>query len=147
MKIKVINGIIIALIVITLVIALYLSFSAVECVNFQCFQEKMAECKSATYVNEETEASWGYKIKGKRGNQCEIEVSLLGAKEGSLNLRQFEGNSMSCFYDVGIVAYPEKDLDVCQGLLKEDLQGVIIENLHKYIVDNLGDIQEELIEV
>ena len=40
--------------------------------------------------------------------------------------------------------YPEKDLDSCKGELKENLQSVIIENLYKYIIDNLGEISEEL---
>jgi hypothetical protein len=145
MKIEVLNKVIIALIVIFLLVVLYLSFGAEKCVNFECFQENMIQCgRGTTYVNEESEASWGYEIKGKDGNLCEVEVTLLSAKEGSLDLRQFEGNSMSCFYDLGVVAYPEKDLDTCHGQLKENLQTIIIENLHKYIVDNLGEIQEGL---
>lgn len=126
-----------------LIIALFLTLSIRdECANFECFQEEMVRCSPINYINEEPEASWGYRVIGKNAGQCEIEVTLLNAKEGSLNLRQYEGSSMICSYPLGIAAYPEKDLDSCTGRLKENLQGVIIERLYKYIVDNLGEINE-----
>lgn len=132
------------IILVVLVAALFLTFNPEKCPNFECFQKRMIECKSTSYINEEPEASWGYKIIGKRAGKCEIEVTLLGAKEGSLDLRKYEGNSMSCFFDEGFVTYPEKDLDACHGELKENLQNVIIEKLYNYIISNLGEIQEEL---
>jgi hypothetical protein len=138
------RGVLGSAIIIVLVITLFLTFRSGECENVECFQDKMIKCSFVKYVNEEPEASWGYEIIGKRGNQCEIEVTLLSAKEGSLGLRSYEGNSMSCFYEVGTFAYPEKSLDACTGRLKENLQSIIIEKLYKYVVDNLGEIEEEL---
>ena len=138
------RGLLILVLVIVLIIALYFTTAPIECSNFDCFQENMINCQSAKYVNEEQEASWGYEIIGKKEEQCEIKVTLLSAKEGSLDLRQYEGNSMNCLYELGISAYPERELDLCHGKLKENIQSVIIENLHKYIVDNLGEISEEL---
>lgn len=138
------RGILGIAILIVLIIVLSSSLGTKDCASFDCFQQNMVKCSPASYINEESEASWGYEILGKRGDKCEIEVTLLGAKEGSLDLRQFEGNSMSCFYELGIIAYPEKDLNSCTGELKENLQAVIIENLYKYIIDNLGEIGEEL---
>ena len=44
----------------------------------------------------------------------------------------------------GLIVYPEKDLGVCHGRLKEELQGIIIKRLHTYIVDNIGEIDETL---
>ena len=144
MKRGIINIILIAVIAVTLGMALYYSFGPKECLTFECFQQDMVVCKSATYVNEEPEASWGYEIIGKKRGQCEIEVTLLSAKEGGLKLRNFEGNSMNCLYSLGISAYPERDLDSCHGGLKENIQGIIIEKMHKYILENLGKISEEL---
>jgi len=138
------KGVLGIIILIVLIVALFLTFGPVKCEGVDCFQQRMIDCSFATYINEETEASWGYEILGNKGNQCEIEVTLLSAKEGNLGLRNYEGNSMSCFYDKGIFAYPEKNLDVCIGELKENLQSVIIEKLYKYVVDNLGEIEEEL---
>ena len=141
------RGVLGIIVLIVLILALYLTFGSEDCPNFDCFRQQMIECKFATYVNEEAEASWGYKIIGKSGNMCQIEVTLLGAKEGTLNLRQYEGNSMICAYDLGIATYPEKDLSQCSGELKENLQSVIIDKLFRYIVDNVGEIKEELREV
>ena len=144
MKRGIINLILIIIIAVTLGAALYYSFGPEECLTFECFQQSMISCKSTTYINEEPEASWGYKIIGKKSEQCEIEVTLFSAKEGSLKLRDYEGNSMNCFYSLGISAYPERDLDSCHGELKENIQSIIIEKMHKYILENLGEISEEV---
>jgi hypothetical protein len=34
-------------------------------------------------------------------------------------------------------------MSFCHGKLKEDLQGLVIEKLHGYIIKNLGDIKQE----
>ena len=104
----------------------------------------MARCSLASYVHEEPQASWGYEIQGKRANQCLIKVTLLQAKEGDLELRNYEGSSMNCLYPKGTVAFPEKDMARCHGQLKEDLQGLIIKKIHQYILDNLGEIATNL---
>ena len=138
------RGVLALAILVTLGTAIYLTLGAESCPNFECFQTHMSKCTSATYVNEEPEASWQYHIKGASGDQCEVEVTLLIAREGNLKLRQYEGNSMSCFYDIGVASYPEKDLDACHGELKENIQSAIIDNLYRYIVDNLDEIKEEI---
>lgn len=125
--------------------ALYLTFLPGTCQDFNCFAGKLESCSPANFINEESEASWFYSIKGMRSNQCVIEVTLLNAKEGDLDLRRFEGNSMACSYDKGIIAYPEKDLSACQGLLKENIQEVVIGKLYDYIVVNLGEIRDEIL--
>ena len=138
------RGILGVLVILALTIALFFTFQLEDCPNFECFQSHMADCSKATYINEEPEASWGYEIIGTSKENCEIEVTLLNAKEGVLGLREFEGNSMGCFYKLGIIAYPEKDLDSCKGELKENLQTIIIEKLYRYVVANLGEIKEEI---
>ena len=139
------RNLIIALILVILVIAgFYYAFLRKECGDYECFRQNMVECRPAKYVNEEREASWGYEVIGKKREQCEVEVKLLLAKEGELKLREFEGNSMNCFYPLGTAAFPDEDLSACHGRLKEDLQQRIIEKLHEYILDNLGEIRGEL---
>lgn len=125
-------------------VLLYFTFRPEKCENFECFQQNMIECKPAFFINEETQAAWNYEIKGKKNGECEIEVTLLLAKEGELGIDRFEGNSMICFYPEGVSAYPDKDLALCHGRLKEDLQGIIIEKLHTYVLENLGEIKEGL---
>ncbi len=131
-------------IVIIVLGAIYFGFKPVECQDSECWNEKMIECSPANYVNEEPEASWKYEVSGSENNECKIEVTLLMAKEGDLELRAFESHSMDCFYPKGVFAFPDRDLDLCHGRLKEDLQERIISRLHEYILDNLDGIAEGL---
>ena len=138
----------IALIVIVslaLVGAAYLTFFyARECQNYECFKEHMKRCSKATFINEEPEASWKYRILGKEENQCVVEVTLLLPKQGELEIIELTGQKMECSYPLGQSAYPEKDLAKCHGLLKEGLQELIIKKLHAYLIENLGKFDEGL---
>lgn len=126
-------------------LALYATFGHTSCVSTSCFQDSMARCSLASYIHEEPQASWKYDIQGRQSSNCAIKVTLLQAKEGDLELRGFEGHSMTCTYPLGVIAFPEKDMAKCHGLLKEDLQGLIIKKLHQYVLDNLGEIASGLV--
>lgn len=127
-------------------IALYTTFTPVRCTDFACFEAHMAKCRPAVYVNDaEKEAAWKYDVMGTANKKCDVEVTLLVAKESNLDLRSYEGQQMICSHPLGISGYPEKNLAVCSGELKEGLQSIVIEKLYKYIVTNIGDIREELI--
>lgn len=115
-----------------------------KCRSFECFKSAMEKCKRVKYINEQTEASWGYEIKGKEDDLCKIEVTLLLAKKGELEVDKLVGYSMDCFYPEGEGTYPEKDLEVCHGSLKEGLQEIIIKKLHTYLIENLGEVDEAL---
>ena len=142
---KRLNIVIISIIILLAIASLYLIFyQKPNCNTIECFQDHMKSCTPASYINEEPEASWGYKIQGSSNNDCNIKVTLLQAKEGELGLQDLEKFSMTCQYSKGIFAYPEKNLEVCSGKLKEELQGVIIEKLHVYIIENLGELDEAL---
>jgi hypothetical protein len=137
--------IIIALTIVILAPVLYIfQFSATECYNFICFQDRMRQCKPAQFLNEEPEATWKYYILGKSDNKCEIEVTLLRAKEGELDIHKLEGLSMLCEYPLNFASYPEKDLSKCHGRLKEELQSRIIEKLHSIILENIENFNTEL---
>lgn len=145
MRIKHAREVAIVLIVVVAVIALYLTFSPSQCDDFTCFQAHMSKCVPATFINEEEEASWKYEIMGTNDRKCDIDVVLLSAKEGNIDLRQYEGVSMTCSHALGEAGYPEKNLAACHGHLKEGLQAVVIEKLYKYIVVNLGEIRQEVL--
>ncbi len=137
--------IIAVLILVIAILALYYTFTPVFCSNYECFKEKMAGCKSAVYINEQDEGSWRYEVLSTDSNSCAIQVTLLSAKNADLGLREYESQEMRCYYPIGIVGYPEKNLDACHGSLKEGLQKIVIEKLYKYIVANLGEIKEGLL--
>ncbi|MCU0642155.1 MAG: hypothetical protein MUF61_01065 [archaeon] len=107
----------------------------------------MSKCSKATFVNDEPEASWGYKILGIEDRECIVNVRLLMAKKGELGVNELVGHEMQCSYPKGMVAYVEKDLSKCHGLLKEELQTIVITKLHTYILENLGKFDESLSKV
>ncbi len=144
-KFKYAKEIIAILIIVVAVLALYRTFNPVSCSNYECFKEKMAGCKSAIYINEQDEGSWGYEVLSTKSNSCAIQVTLLSAKNVDLDLRVYEGQEMRCYYPIGVVGYPERNLDACHGLLKEGLQKVVIEKLYKHIIANLGEIKDGLL--
>lgn len=135
--------VLVLLIVVSFSFALYFTWKPETCESYSCFQDHMVECSRATYVNEEPEASWRYTVLRRTRESCVIDVILLQAKEGDLKLRESEGAHMECAYPSGVVAYPDKDLSVCHGILKENLQNIIIERLHSYLLENLGEIKDE----
>jgi len=138
--------IIFAIVLAIAVLALYnLFFKSVQCLNFECFDKSMRACESANYVNNDQEASWRYDIIGPSGNDCVIVVKLLSARVGELKLERLEGFDMECFYPLGDSAYPEKDMRLCHGRLKEEFQGIVIERLHKVVIENLEDISIGLV--
>ncbi len=136
---------IVSIIVVALLVIILYNVTKVEaCVTETCFETSMFSCDKIRFINEEPEATWGYEILGERKNQCEIEVTLLNAKRGSLAIESLVGQSMICNYPLEIIEYPEKNLDLCHGRLKEGLQERIIAQLHEYIIANLGEIQEDI---
>ena len=146
-KAAVVKTIIIVVAILVVAVGAYFfwtDYKVVTCTDYECFEKNAVECSRATFINDEQKASWRYTIEGIEDQDCEIEVELLIAKEGELGLNALEGETMSCFYPFGTAQYPGKDLSYCHGRLKEDLQEVIIRNLHQYIVSNLGEIKEEL---
>lgn len=133
------------LILVVAAVALYATFTPVRCTEFSCFEAHMTKCRPATYINDgEKEASWKYEVIGTSDKKCDVRVTLLLAKESNLDLRQYEGKEMTCSHPLGVAGYPEKNLAVCRGELKEGLQAIVIEKLYKYIVTNIGEIREEI---
>lgn len=126
--------------------AIYINFFFTQsCQNFECFMIKMQNCnKGYTYFNDDKQATWQYRIDGTNNGLCAINVKMVNAKEGDLNLNSLIGFDMECSYALGYSNYPEKDLSKCHGRLKEELQGIIIQKLHAYIIENLGKIQTGL---
>lgn len=125
--------------------AVYLSFFYMpSCQNFECFQKAMIKCSKAVYINEAPEASWEYTLRKGNSESCSVEVLLLQAKKGELGMESLEGTSMICTVPMGSKEYPEKDLNSCHGILKEELQTVVINKLHSYLLENIGKFDEGL---
>lgn len=141
--IKLVTFVILALVFIGLAVKTSFFYSP-RCESFECFEELMKKCEPANYLNDAEEATWRYEVKGMDGGACVVEVTLLQSKAGELGMERMSGYKMECGFPKGVVVYPEKDLAMCHGRLKEEMQGIIIERLHTYIVDNIGEIDETL---
>ena len=127
------------------VLAVKMTFFYTEkCSDLECFQAAMKNCDKAKYVNDIEEATWEYQILRMEKGECLVNVKLLQVKTGQLGMDDLQNYEMICSYPEGVVSYPEKDLEKCHGRLKEEMQGIIIKNLHKYMIENLEEIGERL---
>lgn len=138
--------IIIVLILIVIILA-YLAFSLLytkKCRNTECFYSSLEKCKEASFIDEASDASWRYIIKGSKGDECQVEVKLLQAKKGLADVKKIEGLKMECNLVKGYSRNPQSDLGRCHGLLKEGMQELMINKLHSYIISNIGEVSEEL---
>ncbi len=128
-----------------LAFAYYFFFYTKTCKDKDCFANSLVKCSKARWINDAEEAAWLYTIKGVSGENCEVDAKLLIVKKGKAEMARAEGKSMTCELPLSTFISPEQDLSRCSGLLKEELQGLLIERLHSYILENLGKVGEELV--
>lgn len=136
---------IITVIIIVAILAIFFTFFFYsKCYNMGCFIAHQEECSKAKFTNDAQDATWKYTIKGKSKGQCKIVVELDSVKKGDLDLQILEGQKMTCYLPLGNTASPETDISKCTGKLKEELQTLIINKLHAYVLDNVGAIDSSL---
>ena len=88
-----------------------------------------------------------YVIKGVSGGECEVDVELLMGELNNQDSIRLEHQKMTCMLPEKVVMIPESNIGKCHGLLKEGLQDLVIKKLHTYLVQNVGRINLEIIEV
>ena len=118
-------------------------FHAKKCESQECFDFALRDCKRAQFVKQ-GDISMKYLILGKNGDECKVYMMVLGVNIAEVDEARLVGKSMFCLVPLGVVIEPESQIDNCHGLLKEELQDMIIENLHRQIVQNLGEINGDL---
>jgi hypothetical protein len=139
-----------AIIVVLLLIVYFVVYEDIfliftrECEDKECFDANLARCRRARYVSEVEEASWIFTIRGKEKGNCEIDVELANVKQGDISLSSAVGKQMTCYLPLNSITVPGDDLSLCTGPLKEEMQDLIIKKMHAYILENLGQINEEL---
>ncbi len=137
--------ILVGLIIIVAVIAVFFTFFYTrKCSDANCFNKALAKCSKASFVNDAEDAAWLYAIKGKSEGDCKVNVEILQLKEGTVGMEGLENKDMDCYLPLGAITSPQENLGRCHGLLKEEMQSLIINKLHNYIVGNLGEISGEL---
>ncbi|MCK4997587.1 hypothetical protein KAS08_04745 [Candidatus Pacearchaeota archaeon] len=133
-------------IVIIVVAVLLLSLGYNECDSWECFNSGLERCSRTKFIGG-TKMIFEYTIKGSKGEECEVGVQLLQGELNNKDSLKLEGNKMICMLPKGVVMIPESNIGNCHGLLKEGLQDLIIRKLHTYLVQNLGRLNLEILEV
>lgn len=122
----------------------FMFFYSQKCMNKECFNSALSACKRAEFIKEADDASWLYKIAGRSNEECKVIVKMLQLKQGNIEMAVLEGKEMACYLAFGSVAEPQENINKCSGSLKEEMQKIIINRLHSYITENLGEIAGEL---
>ena len=137
---------IVVLVVVVLVVLGFWFFGYGECDNWDCFNENLRRCDRVKFVGG-TDMIFEYVIKGVSGGECEVDVELLMGELNNQDSIRLEHQKMTCMLPEKVVMIPESNIGKCHGLLKEGLQDLVIKKLHTYLVQNLGRINLEIIEV
>ena len=131
-------------IIVAAVVLLFFGYK--ECDDWDCFNENLEKCSRSKFIGE-TSMIFEYTIKGAHGDTCEVGVELLQGELSNKDSVKLERQSMDCFLPRGVIMIPESDIGNCHGLLKEGLQDLVIKKLHTYLVQNLGQLNLEMLEV
>lgn len=135
------------LILIILGIAIwYFFYYTPVCKDQTCFKEYQDDCSRASYVNQ-GQMILQYKILGKENNNCNINVKFIEGNIENQDSTKLQNKEMICGIPLGAQMTPESDISLCHGLLKEELQDLIIQKLHTYVVQNMGKINLELLKI
>ena len=121
-------------------------FSYTECESWDCFNKNLESCDKVSFIGG-TDMIFEYVIEGDSDGECEVGVQLLQGKIGNEESIKLEMQKMTCMLPKGIVMIPESDIGNCHGELKEGMQDLIIKKLYSYLVQNLGRINLEVLDV
>ena len=141
--IYIILGIVIVLVIAALAyVLLYTS----KCSDMNCFKTNLWECKKASFTNYEENSTWQYIIRGMSGGECQIDVKAISLQM-DVSIGSLQGKTMTCYIPRSLLGsfMPEEKLEYCHGILKEEIQKLIIEKLHLYIAQNIGQINQTTI--
>lgn len=107
------------------------------------FAQAMQTCNRVSWIRQDAQASWLYTITGNaQGDVCEIKVKLLKISQGSIENEKLQGKQMLCKVLKTDTQFPEKDISKCTGVLKEELQDILIQRMHNYLLENVGEVQQ-----
>ena len=115
-----------------------------RCYTETCFINNLKNCKETSFSYSQEGTVWAYSITGVQGQSCKILVKVEEVKLPISPTKILEGREMECFIPRNIIVMPEEKIEFCHGALKEAIQDQIIEKMHLYIVQKIGQIEKEL---
>lgn len=119
------------------------SYSRV-CYDEECFKFAVVKCQRAVYIKDNPETIIQYTILGKTQNGCKVNVKVIQIGEGSVELELLKNHEMNCLVPLGAYVKPEENIKNCNGLLKEKIQEIMIQRMHSELLENVGEIGEEI---
>ncbi|MDP2947358.1 MAG: hypothetical protein Q8N88_04535 [Nanoarchaeota archaeon] len=144
---KIIAHIVAVILIIVIVILVWRNFFSKEvCENWSCFNSNLRSCDRTKFIGG-MDMTFEYNILRELNGECLVDVKLLQGELNNQDSIKLEGKSMTCYLPIGAIIIPEKNIKNCHGLLKEELQEQFIGKLHSYIVQNIGRINLEILDV
>ncbi|MEM3074837.1 MAG: hypothetical protein QW727_02765 [Candidatus Pacearchaeota archaeon] len=146
-------GVIIVIVVISVgIITAYTTFLYYpKCKDIECWNSKLKKCSKAIFINEPRDITWEYTILGKKTisdqKKCVVKTKVIDIRRGLKKTEILEGKEMICSLPFGAIILPEANPNFCTGKLKEEMQGLIIQKLHEYILQNIGKLTKESTEI
>lgn len=122
-------------------------FGYTTCDNWSCFNANLKNCDRASFVGQSNKMVFKYIIRGASGASCRVDVKLLQGELNNQDSVALEGKQMECDLPKEVVMIPESNIGNCHGMLKEGLQDLVIKKLYTYLVQNLGQINLETLNV
>jgi hypothetical protein len=116
-----------------------LFFSFDDCGDLECFNENLRVCDRARFIDGD-DMIFRYSILGRFGQECRIHTELLQGEFNNQDSLKLEGQSMVCNLPFGMVEVPENNIDECHGILKENLQDIVIKKMYSYIIQNIDNL-------
>ena len=124
---------------------LYLSYEKNCEYSKECFDEAFNQCNKAKYLSNEDGNIFEYKIKGKKGNECILNVRVIEVgQDADQEIKElFRGKSMICKVSTN-QEFTLDTLSFCTGPLKESMYEMIIQKMYNILAQNLGDVIYQL---
>jgi hypothetical protein len=136
------------IVAVVLFVVWFLLFGVVECDSFSCFDDRLLDCSPTVFVGGDEMTVYEYEILGRSGDSCDVRVTLLQGFLDRENSLALEGKFMLCSLPFGVSNIrPESDISSCTGPLKEAIQDRIIQKLHTHIVQNIGRINLDVLDI
>ena len=133
------------IILVVLAVAIYFTFFYYYTVSdLASFKTHQKDCSKTIFIQDINYTTFEYKILGEKSGSCAINVKVLQIKQGTIDKKVLEGKTMTCYLPLKSTVAPESDLTRCHGILREEIQNIMINSCHSQIVANLGKVSEGL---
>lgn len=136
---------IIAVICVAAGVIIYFTFFVNNsCEDVACYEKALLNCEKISFIREDNNSVWAYDIRGSGDSEsCNVQVKLLKMTGGDMIYESLQNKNMVCSVYKEGENFPEKDMSRCHGVLREEFQQIIIDRMHNYLLQNLGEINKE----